>query len=137
MKNKNLINDDDINKLEELYKDLDPNLNNSLKSISSQLKEANKAQKEKDEVLEDEKETAILEKRIGNCFENHKKALIAYMSNPANEATNRGCPSLCSYGGAVYKNGTHGHEHNSTAEGVQPRQLPGGHDAGRPIRRGA
>ena len=89
LKNKNLINDDDINKLEDLYKDLDPNLNNSLKSISSQLKEANKAQKEKDEVLEDEKETAILEKRIGNCFENHKKALIAYMSNPANEATNQ------------------------------------------------
>ena len=84
---KNLITDDDINKLEDLYKDLDPKLSEGLKPILDQLKEADKAKKEKEEVLEDEKKIEELEKKVGNCFENHKKALIAYMSNPANETS--------------------------------------------------
>ena len=82
--NNNLINDDDINKLEELYKDLDPKLCESLRPILAKLKEADRAKKEKDEVLDDENKINTLEKKVGNCFENHKKAIIAYMSNPAN-----------------------------------------------------
>ena len=89
---KNLITDDDLKKLEELYKDLDPKLAEVLKPILTQLKEADKAKKEREEVLEDEKIIEDLEKKVGNCFENHKKALIAYLSNPANEGTNSNLP---------------------------------------------
>ena len=84
---KNLITDDDLNKLEDLYKDLDPKLAEALQPILAQLKEADKAKKEREEVLDDEKKIEELEKKVGNCFENHKKALIAYVSNPENEAS--------------------------------------------------
>ena len=82
---KNLITDDDINKLEDLYKDLDPKLTEPLKPILSKLKEDEKSKKEKEEVLEDEKKIGDLDEKVGNCFENHKKALISYLSNPQNE----------------------------------------------------
>ena len=71
----NLINDEDINKLENLYKDLDPKIGEPLRPILAQIREADKAKKEKDDVEEDEKKLLELEKKVGKCFENHKKAL--------------------------------------------------------------
>ena len=88
----NLINDEDINKLENLYKDLDPKIGEPLRPILAQIREADKAKKEKDDVEEDEKKLLELEKKVGKCFENHKKALLNYFSknkkpNEINKAT--------------------------------------------------
>ena len=82
-----LLNEDDVNKLENLYRDLDPTIGEPLRPILEQIREADKAKKEKDDVEEDEKKLLELEKRVGNCFENHKRALLSYASkNPANFA---------------------------------------------------
>ena len=84
---KNLITDDDVNKLEDLYKDLDPKLAEALKPILSKLKEDDKSKKEKEEILEDQKKIGDLEEKVGDCYENHKKALISFLTNPINEIT--------------------------------------------------
>ena len=66
---------------------LDPKLGEPLRSILSQIKEDDKTRKEKEEIAEDEKNISELQKRIGNCFENHKRALLQYLSgNPENFA---------------------------------------------------
>ena len=87
LKKNNILNDDDINKLDGLYLKLDPKLGEPLRSILSQIKEDDKTRKEKEEIAEDEKNISELQKRIGNCFENHKRALLQYLSgNPENFA---------------------------------------------------
>ena len=83
-----LLNDEVINKLENLYKDLDPKIGEPLRQILSQIKEADKNKKEKNEVEEDEKKILELEKRVGNCFENHKRALMKYNSIINNKSNN-------------------------------------------------
>ena len=89
---KKIITDDDINKLQDLYKDLDPKLTEPLKPILDQLKEADKANKEREEILEDENKITDLEKKVGDCLESDKKAIIAYASNPENELSSSFLP---------------------------------------------
>ena len=93
-----LLNEDDVNKLENLYKDLDPKIGEPLRPIIAQIREADKSKKEKDDVEEDEKKILELEKKVGNCFENHKRALLNYASknkNP-NNVTDRSLPGKLS-----------------------------------------
>ena len=87
LKKNNILNDDDINRLDGLYMKLDPKLAEPLRRILSQIKEDDKTRKEKEEIAEDEKNISDLQKRIGNCFESHKRALLQYLSgNPENFA---------------------------------------------------
>ena len=51
-----------------------------MKPILAQIKETDKAKKEKEEVAEDENKILDLQKRVGNCFETHKRALLDYAS---------------------------------------------------------
>jgi hypothetical protein len=48
-----LLTEDDVNKLENLYKDLDPKIGEPLRPIIAQIREADKSKKEKDDVEED------------------------------------------------------------------------------------
>ena len=83
-----LITDDDVEKLQNLYTNLDPKIGEPLRPILAQIREADKAKKEKDDVAEDEKKLLDLEKKVGNCFENHKRALMNYAAanrNPAGD----------------------------------------------------
>ena len=82
----NLITEGQIQKLDSLYRNLDPKIGEPLRPILAQIKEADKAKKEKDNVVEDEKKLLTISKRVGNCFETHKQALLKYAAfNPANE----------------------------------------------------
>ena len=83
----NLITEDQVQKLDSLYRNLDPKIGEPLRPILAQIREADKAKKEKDNVAEDEKKLFTIEKRVGNCFETHKRALLKYAAafNPANE----------------------------------------------------
>ena len=71
-----IITDDMIEALYSLYKNLDEKIGEPLLPILAQIREADKSKKEKDQVDEDSKKIAELEQRVGNCFENHKKALL-------------------------------------------------------------
>ena len=84
----NIINDDDIKKLDNLYNDLDPKISEPLKPILSQIHESDKSKKEKEDLNNDEKEIKDLQKRIGNCYENHKRALINYLTGNLNKKEN-------------------------------------------------
>ena len=86
LSSKDLIKDEDLNALENLYKDLDPKLNEPLKPILSLLREADKSKKEKEEVLDDAKKIEELDKKVSGCLDTHKKALIAYAMNPENKS---------------------------------------------------
>ena len=68
----------DLNKLENLYKDLEPEIIEPLLSLLARIKEADKAKKEKDIIEEDEDKIREIEKRVGQCFESHRKALIDF-----------------------------------------------------------
>ena len=74
------------------YKDLDPKLGEALKPILALLKESDKSKKEKEEVLDDAKKIDELDKKVSNCLDNHKKALIAYATNPENKYNNNNLP---------------------------------------------
>ena len=88
-----LITDNEINKLDNLYKNLDPKIGEPLRPILAQIREADKAKREKDEVEDDKKKINDLEKRVGDCFENHKKALLNFASiNGNNDDNNRKMP---------------------------------------------
>ena len=89
---KDLIKDEDLDQLENLYKDLDPKLGEALKPILALLKESDKSKKEKEEVLDDAKKIDELDKKVSNCLDNHKKALIAYATNPENKYNNNNLP---------------------------------------------
>ena len=75
-----LITENQIQKLDSLYKNLDPKIGEPLKPILAQIREEDKAKKEKDNVAGDEKKLLTIEKRVGNCFETHKKILLKYAS---------------------------------------------------------
>ena len=69
-----------MNKLETLYKDLDPKIGEPLRPIIAKIKEGEKAKKEKDVVQDDENKIKAIQDRVGKCFENHRRALMNFAS---------------------------------------------------------
>ena len=79
-----LITDEQIAKLDTLYKALDPKLGEHLRPLLLKIREADKAKKEKDEVIEDEGKLLGIANKVDGCFDNHKKLLLRYAAAKRN-----------------------------------------------------
>ncbi len=74
----NIINNNQTVRLKALYDSLVPKIGEPLKPILAQIKGADKAKKEKDEVAEYENKILDLQKQVRNCLEIHKRSLLDY-----------------------------------------------------------